>query len=86
MSALIPSVAGVHLNNSEGYDLAGANTSSGGYIDFTVAGTDMKGRMVYRHASSQFEWMIADNGTAKVTLKFGVLYLGATLDQPAISD
>jgi hypothetical protein len=57
VSALTPTVAGVHLNNYGGYahiDLAGANTSTGGYIDFTVAGTDAKGRFVYRHASSQF--------------------------------
>jgi hypothetical protein len=30
-------------------DLAGSSTSTGGYIDFTVAGTGYKGRMVYRH-------------------------------------
>ena len=45
VSALTPTVAGVHLNNYGGYahiDLAGAKTSSGGYIDFTIAGTDMR--------------------------------------------
>ena len=45
----------------------------------TVAGTDAKGRFVYRHASSQFEWMIADSLTAKMTLKSVGFYLGATL-------
>ena len=72
----------MHLNTYGGYahiDLAGANTSSGGYIDFTLARTYYKGRMVYIHAGSQFEWMIADSGTPKMTLKSAGLYLGATL-------
>ena len=71
-TALTPSVAGVHANNYCGYafiDLAGQSTG-GGYIDFTSVGTYMKGRMVYRSASSQFEWMVADNFTANMTLKF----------------
>ena len=45
-------------------DLAGTSVG-GGYIDITTAGADMKGRMVYRSASSQFEWMVADIFTAK---------------------
>ena len=82
VSAFTPTVAGFHLNNCGGYahiDLAGSSTSTGGYIDFTVAGTDSQGRMVYRHASSQFEWNIADRGTPKMTLKSSGLYIGATL-------
>ena len=39
----------------------------------------MKGRMVYRDANSQFEWMVADNFTAKMSLKSSRLYVGATL-------
>ena len=35
--------------------------------------------MVSRHASSQFEWMIADSGAPKMTLKSAGLYVGATL-------
>ena len=49
--------------------LAGTS-SSGGYIGFTIAGTDMRGRMVYSNASSQFEWMIADNGHSKDDVEF----------------
>ena len=48
-------------------------------FDFTTAGTYMKGRMVYRSASSQFEWMIADTFTAKIMLTSAGLYVGATL-------
>ena len=39
----------------------------------------MKGRMVYRNASLQFEWAIADCFTAKMSLKPAGLYVGATL-------
>ena len=39
----------------------------------------MQGRMVYRSASSQFEWMVGDSYTAKMTLKSAGLYVGATL-------
>jgi hypothetical protein len=81
VAALKPSVAGVRANYYAGYafiDLAGAS-NGGGFIDFTTAGTDMKGRMLYRNSSSQFEWNIADNYTAKMTLQAGGLYLGGTL-------
>ena len=57
-TALTPSVAGVHANNYGDYafiDLAGTS-SSGGYFDFTISGTDMKGRMVCINSSNQFEW------------------------------
>ena len=46
---------------------------------FTTAGTDMKGRMLYRNSSSQFEWNIVDRFTAKMTLKSAGLDLGAAL-------
>ena len=39
----------------------------------------LKDDFIYRHASSQLEWMIADTGTAKMTLESAGLYLGATL-------
>ena len=45
----------------------------------TSAGTDMRGRMIYTHSSSQFDWCIASGFTAKMTLKPAGLYLGATL-------
>ena len=35
--------------------------------------------MVYRSASSQFEWMAADTVTANMTLNSAGLYVGATL-------
>ena len=48
-------------------------------LTFTVAGTYYNGRMVYRHASLQFEWMIVDSGTPNMTLKSAGSYIGATL-------
>ena len=43
-------------------DLAEAQA---GVIDFTSAGSDMKGRFLYRHSGSVFEWNIASRITAK---------------------
>ena len=45
MSAPTPIVAGVHLNHYGGYahiDLAGANTSSGGYISLQLREQTLK--------------------------------------------
>ncbi len=46
LAALIPAVAGVHLNNYDGNALIDRASSKGGYIDFTTVGTDMKGPYV----------------------------------------
>ena len=86
-SALIPTVAGVHLNSYGGYafiDLA-VSSSGGGIIDFTTVGTYMKGRLVYRSASSQFEWMVDDTFTAKMTFLLDCMLVQHWY-LPAISD
>ena len=81
VSAITPTVAGVHLNNYGGNAhivLAGSSSGSG-YIDFRISGTDMNGRFMYSFSTSQFDWFIASSFTSKMTLKSGGLYLGATL-------
>ena len=80
VSALTPTLPGVHLNSYGGYahiDFAGSS-SGGGYLDSGTAGTDYKGRMVYRNSSNQFEWYINSSGIIKMALAAGGLYVGGT--------
>ena len=44
-----------------------------------ISGTDMKGRMVSRNSSNQFEWYINSSGTIQMTVAAGGLYVGGTL-------
>ncbi|MFM7990199.1 MAG: hypothetical protein ACKPKO_63875, partial [Candidatus Fonsibacter sp.] len=75
-----PSAMGCYLGRDSNYsaalELCGVNAA---YVDFTTAGTDMKGRFMYSYSITQFDWFIASSFTSNMALKYAGLYLGATL-------
>lgn len=40
------------------------------YIHFTTPATDSRGRMLYKHTSSDFNWVVGGSGTTKTTFEF----------------
>ncbi|MFM7985354.1 MAG: hypothetical protein ACKPKO_39180, partial [Candidatus Fonsibacter sp.] len=73
-----PSAMGCYLgrdqNNWAALELCSVTAA---YVDFTTAGTDMKGRFMYSFSTSQFDLYIAIS--SNMTLNTACLYLGATL-------
>ena len=76
-----PTVVGCNL----GCDSAGQYAAlelcavTSAYIDCTIANTDWNGRILYTFSTAAFAWCIGSTWTAKMTLKSGGLYIGATL-------
>ncbi len=77
----VPSANGVFLNNADSYakiELAGA---TGSLIDFTTAGTDTKGRIIYANATNTLSF--ATNGTANRMVIDGTGNVGIGTTTPA---
>ena len=64
-----PTAAGVYIGlattAAAGIELC---STSSQYIDFTIASSDYKGRMIYSNTDSSFNWHVGGSATAKMTL------------------
>lgn len=57
-----PTTAGVHISQTGGYARVELADTTGGYLDFTSAGTDYKGRIIYTHSNNNMQFI--NNGAA----------------------
>jgi hypothetical protein len=48
------------------------------YIEFTIAGIDYKGKMIYSNTGASFAWHVGGSITAKMALNSTALYVGGT--------
>ena len=79
LSAVLPTVSGVHTGSYSGYAAMYFTAPNGAYIDFTAVGSSTKGRMMYTRSTDQYDWYIVSSSPSKMTLMAAGLYVGATL-------
>ena len=77
---LAPTAAGVYMGldttASAGIDICASSTQ---YIDSTIPNSDVKGRNIYTHTDSSFNWFVGGSGTTKMTLSPTALFVSGTL-------
>lgn len=69
----IPDAAGVHVGITTGYACVELCEATGGIIDFTTPGVDVKGRIIYVHSDNSMQF--STNGSEKVRITSSGQYL-----------